>query len=145
MARTVKEKQIADRERQINRIFSSYYANKKTLREDYNFPSITATDYSRVVVQTDKSKNTQEDKIINYADRRTVLFAEKFIVEETLQYFHLEGHGRDRFVRFFFIDGNGWIATQIECCISASTLAYWRRDVLEKAEILGRDIGYFKG
>lgn len=132
------------REKLITQIFNRYRQNEKELLEDLNFPTLGATDYSKISVQSTKG-NTQEDKIINYADRRTVLFAEKFIVEETLQYFHLEGHGRDRFVRFFFIDGNGWIATQIECCISASTLAYWRRDVLEKAEILGRDIGYFKG
>lgn len=132
------------REKWICQIFKRYKANIEELMEDLNFPSVGATDYSRVVVQSTKG-NTQEDKIINYADRRTVLFAEKFIVEETLQYFHLEGHGRDRFVRFFFIDGNGWIATQIECNICERTLAYWRRDVLEKAEILGQDIGYFKG
>lgn len=132
------------REKLITQIFSRYRQNEKELLEDLNFPSLGATDYSKISVQSTKG-NTQEDKIINYADRRTVLFAEKFIVEETLQYFHLEGHGRDRFVRFFFIDGNGWIATQIECNICERTLAYWRRDVLEKAEILGRDIGYFKG
>ena len=132
------------RESWISGIFRRYNDTLKELLEDYNFPSVGATDYSKLVVQSTKG-NTQEDKIINYADRRTVLYAEKFIVEETLQYFHLEGHGRDRFVRFFFIDGNGWIATQRECCICERTLAYWRRDVLEKAEILGQDIGYFKG
>lgn len=144
MARTVKEKQISDRERQIKRIFSSYYANKKTLREDYNFPSITATDYSRVVVQTDKSKNIQEDKIINYADRKTVLCAEVFIVEETLQYFRLEGHGREKFVEAFFIKNYSWAKTEMECNVSVGTLSYWQRDVIEKAEILGKWIGYFK-
>ena len=132
------------REKWICQIFKRYKANQKEWMDDVNFPTVGATDYSRISVQSTKG-NTQEDKIINYADRRTVVRAEIFIVEETLQYFHLEGHGRERFVRHHFIDDNSWICTQMECNISRCTLSYWRRDVLEKAEILGRDIGYFKG
>lgn len=142
MARTVKEKQIADRERQIKRIFSRYYANKRELRENYNFPTLTATDFSRIAVQSDKSKNVQEDKIINYADQKTKLYAEVFIVEETLMYFQLEGHGRDKFVEHYFIEGNGWINTLHKCCISDCTLSYWRRDVIEKAQMIADWIGY---
>ena len=129
-------------ERQIRAIFRNYKANKKTLRDDYDFPTLSAVDFGRISIQTDKSRNVQEDKIINYADKKTKLYAEVYIVEETLMFFQLEGHGRERFVHHYFIEGHGWINTLHECCISDCTLSHWRRDVIEKAQMVAEWIGY---
>ncbi len=134
-----------DREKAIDRIFRSYRTNIRILREDYSFPSISGVDFSRISVMTDKSKNTQEDKIINYADRRTKLFGEVYIVDEVLQWFELEGHGRERFIKHFLIENNSWVSTELHCGISRETLARWRKDAFEKAETVGKWIGYFKG
>ena len=126
----------------VKRIFSRFYENKKTLRADYDFPHLSAVDFGRLSIQTDRSRNVQEDKIIDYADKKTRLYAEVFIVEETLLYFQLEGHGRDRFVQHYFIEDNGWVNTLHHCCISEGTLVYWRRDVIEKAQMIAEWIGY---
>ena len=128
--------------KEVRGIFERYYENKKTLREDYDFPHLSAVDFGRIAVQTDKSRNVQEDKIINYADRKTRLVAEVFIVDEVLMYFQMEGHGRERFVHHYFIDGNGWVNTLHKCCISDCTLSHWRRDVIEKAQMVAEWIRY---
>jgi hypothetical protein len=124
-------------------MFRAYRSNIRALKDDYNFPSVSAVDFSRIAIQTDKSRNVQEDKVINYADRKTKIFGEVFIVEETLQWFRLEGHGRERFIQHFLIENNGWVSTELHCCIARSTLAVWRKDVFEKAETVGKWIGYF--
>lgn len=131
-------------EKVIDRIFRSYKSNVRTLKEDYSFPTISGVDFSRISVMTDKSKNIQEEKIINYADRKTKLFGEVYIVEEVLQWFTLEGHGRERFIKHFLIDNNSWVSTELHCGISRDTLARWRKEVFEKAETVGKWIGYFQ-
>lgn len=133
-----------DRKKEIDRVFRSYKTNIRILREDYSFPSISGVDFSRISVMTDRSKNAQEDKIINYADRRTKLFAEVYIVDAVLQWFELEGHGRERFIKYFLIENNSWVSTEMRCGISRETLARWRKEVFDKAKTVGKWIGYFQ-
>lgn len=132
-----------ERERKIESLFRNYKANVKALKDDYGFPSVSAIDFSRLAVQTDKSKNIQEDKIIDYTDRKTGLYAQVYIVEEVIRYFVLEGHGRERFVRIFFIDGCSWVKTEMECHVTRGALSWWRKEVFEKAETVAEWINYF--
>ena len=133
-----------ERKKEIESLFRNYKANKKALREDYDFPSVSGVDFSRISIKSDKSRNVQEDKIINYADKKTKLYAQVYIVDEVIHWFELEGHGRERFIMKFMINGCSWIKAEMECGISHGTLSYWRRDALEKAEAVGKWIGYFK-
>lgn len=132
------------KEKIINGIFQRYKSNLRTLKDDYDFPSVTGVDFSRIAVTSDKSRNVQEDKIINYADKKTKLYGEVFIVEETVKWFELEGHGRERFINYFLIGGHSWISTEMHCGISRDTLARWRKEVFEKAETVGKWIGFFE-
>ena len=132
-----------EREKELLAMFKNYKANKRTLKEDYNFPSITGVDFSRISIQTDKSRNVQEDKIISYADEKTRLFAQVYIVDEVMRYFVLEGHGRERFVTSSLINGDSWTKTEMLCCVSRGTMSYWRRDVIEKAEMVADWLNYF--
>ena len=132
-----------EREKELLAMFKNYKANKKALKEDYGFPSITGVDFSRISIQTDKSRNIQEDKIISYADEKTRLFAQVYIVDEVMRYFVLEGHGRERFIQVYYIDGASWRRTIIECHVSEGTLSYWRRDMLEKAKMVAEWLNYF--
>lgn len=132
-----------EREKELLVMFKNYKANKKALKEDYGFPSVTAVDFSRISIQTDKSRNIQEDKIISYADEKTRLFAQVYIVDEVMRYFVLEGHGRERFVTSSLINGDSWTKTEMLCCVSRGTMSYWRRDVIEKAEMVADWLNYF--
>ena len=132
-----------EREKELLAMFKNYKANKKALKEDYGFPSISGVDFSRISVQTDKSRNIQEDKIISYADEKTRLFAQVYIVDEVMRYFVLEGHGRERFVQSSLINGDSWTKTEMLCCVSRGTMSYWRRDVIEKAEMVADWLNYF--
>lgn len=131
-----------EREKELVGMFKAYKENKKALREDYGFPGVSAVDFSRISVQTDRSKNVQEDKIINYADRKTRLFAQVYIVDEVLRFFILEGHGREKFVKSNMINGDSWVQTEMVCCVSRGAMHYWRRDAIEKAEMVAGWINY---
>lgn len=132
-----------EREKEIIKIFRDYKKNKKELKENYGFPTISSVDFSRITVQTDKSRNIQEDKIISYSDRKTQLYAQVYIVDEVIRYFVLEGHGRERFVQVYYIDGASWRYTMTECHVSEGTLSYWRRDMIEKANTVAEWLNYF--
>jgi hypothetical protein len=137
-------KEQREKKKRLKDIFRNYKENKKALRDDYNFPSLSAVDFSRIAVQTDKSRNIQEDKIIDYADKKTALYAQVFIVEEVLRWFEVEGHGRERFIKVYVIDGSSWNKAMRECHISSpTTLASWLRDALEKADWYAKWLRYY--
>lgn len=130
MTRTMEKKLIA--------IFKNYNANQKALKENSDFPHISAVDFGRISVQSDKSRNVQEEKIASFMDKKANLMAQVWLVDEVLRWFTLEGHGRERFVKMYFIDGASWIKVQMQCNISNGSMGYWRTDVLEKAEMVAK-------
>ena len=107
------------------------------MRDRYAIPVPSGIDYAKIVVKSDTTKNTQEDISVAYAARRELLFKQISIVEEVLRWFALEGHGRERFIKVFFIERALWVMAEMDCHVSRDTLSRWRRDVLEKAEIVG--------
>lgn len=126
----------SDRIREIERFFRSYKANKRTLQNDYSIPVPSGIAYDKICVKKDASKNVTEFMTIEYIAKREELFKKVWIVDETLRWFELEGHGREQFIKVFFINGNSWVKTEIECGMSRDTLGRWRREVLEKADIV---------
>lgn len=130
-----------DRIREIERFFRSYKSNKRTLQNDYSIPVPSGIAYDKICVKKDASKNVTEFMTIEYISRREELFKKVWIVDETVRWFELEGHGRERFIKVFFINGNSWVKTEIECGMSRDTLGRWRREVLEKADIVCKWLG----
>lgn len=123
-----------DKERALIALFRTYNKNKRELQEEY--PAISGIDYARIKVTPDNSRNGQEEKTIAYISKREELFKKVFIVEETLNWFRLEGHGRERFIKLFMIRGCSWVKAEMELHISEATLFRWRKEVLEKAEMV---------
>ena len=134
-----------ERKKEIESLFRNYKANKKALREDYDFPSVSGVDFSRISIKSDKSRNVQEDKIINYADKKTKLYAQVYIVDEVIHWFELEGHGRERFIIKHMINGCSWVKAEMECCMARATLFRWKDEILDKANTIGGWLGYWKG
>lgn len=132
-----------ERAKQIERLFREYENNKKELAQDYNVPVPSGVQYDKICVQSDRFTNWTEEKYVKYAADREELCKKIFIVEETMFWFQLEGNGRERFVQYFFIDQNTWVSTENKFFIAHDTLARWRRDVIEKAEAVGKIVGYF--
>lgn len=131
------------REKEIERLFKQYKANKRLYNDRYAFmPDANAVAYDKISVVSDKSKNPVELSVIEYISRREELYKKIFIVEHTLWWFKMECFGRDNFINTLFFEQNTWTYTENECRISRDTLARWRRDVLEVAERVGKDIGY---
>lgn len=122
------------REKEIEKLFRNYAANKRLLNDRYSMPQAQAVQYDKIVIQTDKSTNPVEMSVINYIARREELFKKVFIVEEVIQYFWLEDYGRDRFIKVLLLQNSTWTKTEQACNISRETLSRWRRDVFEKAE-----------
>ena len=125
-----------NQERELYLIFRNYKQTKKELDNNYSIPVPSGIDYDKISIKTDKSKNNVEDMTVDYCAKREDLFRRVFIVEETLKWFQLEGHGRERFIHFFFIDGNSWVKTESVFRLAPDTIRRWRRDVLEKAKMI---------
>lgn len=130
-------------ERELVEIFRSYKDNKKELTNEYSIPVPSGVRYDKIAVKTDKSVNGVEKMTVDYIARREDLFKKVYIVDEVLRWFQLEGHGRERFIKSFLIDGNSWTKSEVECCVSRGALSYWRREVLEKAETVAMWVNYF--
>lgn len=132
-----------EREKIISSLFRQYKAHKKELAQDYNIPAPSGISYDKIKVKGDTSRNVPYEQTVEYISKREELFKKVVIVEEVLNWFKLEGHGRERFVRMFLIDGCSWIKTEMECHIGQGTLFRWRKEVFEKAEIVGQWISFF--
>lgn len=133
------------REKEIEKLFRNYAVNKRLLNDRYSMPQAQAVQYDKIVIQTDKSTNPVEMSVINYIARREELLKKVSIVDEVLNWFRLEGHGRERFITLFLIEGNSWIKTERSCAVSRDTLARWRREAFEKTETVCKLRGYFQG
>ena len=131
------------RGKEINALFKWYKSNKKALAQDYNIPVPSGVSYDKISVQTDKTKNPVEHATIEYISKREELFKKVFIVEETLNWFKLEGHGRERLIEYLLIDRHSWTETEIKCRISRHALSTLRNDAFEKAEMLAKWVNYF--
>lgn len=131
------------REKIIISLFRQYKQNKKELAQDYNIPAPSGISYDRIKVHGDNSKNVVYETTVKYISERETLFKKIFIVEETLNWFRLEGHGRERFIKLLMIDGNSWVKTEMVCHIAHTTLVRWRTEVLEKAETVAKWVSFF--
>ena len=80
--------------------------------------------------------------LVAYSAKREELAKKIYIIEEVLNRFKLEGHGRDRFIKLFMIDGCSWVKAETKIHCSTHTLARWRKDVLEKAEMVAGWLDY---
>ena len=125
-----------ERKKQLERLFRNYKRNKQVLKEKYGVPVPSGIAYDKIAVLADKSKNAQEESIVKYIVEREELYKRVFIVDEVLTYFRLEGHGREHFVEYLMIDGNSWVSTMMECHIVESTVSWWRKEILEKANMV---------
>lgn len=132
-----------EREKIIASVFRQYKTNKKELAQDYNIPVPSGVDYGKIKVKGDISKNVQLDMTVEYISKREELFKKVFIVEETLRWFELEGHGRERFIRSLLIDSSSWVKTELDCHIAHATIVRWRIEALEKAEMIAKWINFF--
>lgn len=130
-----------EREKKLVALFRNYRKNKKELDKNYDMPIPGAIAYDKVKVVSN-GRNSQEDMVVNYIYKRENLFKKVYIVEEVINWFKLEGHGRDRFVRVFMIGGCSWNQTESELHISKGTLHWWRKDVLEKADLVSKWLNY---
>ena len=130
-------------EKELIKVFRTYKQNKKELETDYNIPVPSGVAYDCISVKPDKSKNPVEKMTLEYISKREELFKKVFIVDEVLKWFQLEGHGRERFIKAFMIDGESWVKMETCFRMSHDTIGRWRRDVLEKAEAVAKWVNYF--
>lgn len=134
---------IRQREKMLAKLFRNYRQNKTELETDYNIPVPSGIAYDKIKVQADTSKNTTYESTISYISKREELFKKVFIVEEVLNWFKLEGHGRERFICMLMVDGCSWTKAEMQCHVSLSTLSRWREEVLEKAETVAKWVNFF--
>lgn len=125
-----------EKEKKLVALFRTYNRNKREYNNGYSDILPKGVAYDKVKVKGDISKNSQEEMLVAYSAKREELAKKIYIVEEVLNWFKLEGHGRERFIKLFMIDGCSWSKAEVECHIAYGTVALWRRDVLEKASMV---------
>lgn len=129
-------------EKELIKVFRTYKQNKKELETNYNIPVPSGVAYDRISVKPDKSKNPVEKMTVEYISKREELFRKVFIVDEVNKWFQLEGHGRERFIKAFMIDGESWVKMETTFHMSPDTINRWKRDVLEKSETVAKWVGF---
>ena len=131
-----------EREKKLVALFRTYNRNKREYNNGYSEVLPRGVAYDKIKVKGDISKNSQEEMLVAYSAKREELAKKIYIVEEVLNWFKLEGHGRDRFIKLFMIDGCSWTKAEMDCHISNQTVLRWRREVLDKAEMVAGWLNY---
>ena len=131
-----------EKEKKLVALFRTYNRNKREYNNGYSEVLPRGVAYDKVKVKGDISKNSQEEMLVAYSAKREELYKKIYIVEEVLNWFKLEGHGRDRFIKLFMIDGCSWTKAEMDCHISNQTVLRWRREVLDKAEMVAGWLNY---
>ena len=126
----------------IQRAFMDYGKNKKAL-ENYPYPYTGGVDYTKPRVKGDNTKNGAEQMVLSVIEKKLDL--ERFIelVDKTIDWFKLEGYGRERYIQKKLIRGETAISACMEIGIDERTGRRWKRDIFEKAEIIAEDLGIF--
>ena len=127
----------------VRKAFQNYKQNKKKLA-GVDFSVLSGIDYTKPRITADKTKNGQEDKLISTLDKQMELFKLVRLVEETLQWFAIEGFGKEKYIRLRMIDGLSETLACLQIGIAERTGRNWKRDVYEKAMVIGENIGVFQ-
>ena len=127
----------------IRKIFRDYKQNKKLLA-NYPLPSLSGIDYTKPRITTDKTLNGQEESILSALDKKNDLEQLVRLVDEVMRWFAVEGYGRERYIRLRLIDGLSEFMSCERIGIADRTGRRWKRDIFEKAEIFGEELGVFR-
>ena len=127
----------------IQKAFREYKNNQKALA-NYPFPYVRAVDYSQPRITPDKTKNVSEQMVLSMIDKKSDLERLVRLVNETLEWFEVEGFGRERYIKLRLIDGRSEWVTCDKIGIAERTGRRWKRDIFEKAEYFGEKLGVFQ-
>lgn len=126
----------------IDKAFNDYKKNLEALK-NYPYPCVSGVDYTKQKVSGDGYKNTQEQMIISCIDKKEDLEKKVKLVEEVYRYLEIEGFGRERYIKYLYFEEFTNIRSCYEIGIDERTGKRWKRDIFEKAEIIGEKIGLF--
>ncbi len=127
----------------IEKAFCSYRENKEEL---INYPYPHAVNYKKLRVRGDCYKNIPEQMMLSCIDKIEDIKKQVELVEETYKYFKREGRLRDMYIKYIYM--NKYRGTNVYACyqigIDERTGKRWKRDIFEKAESIGQELGIFK-
>lgn len=126
----------------LKKIFREYNQNKRKIQEN-DFPYISGIDYTKPRVTPDKTQNRQESIMVSNLDKKNELENYVRLVDEVIRWFTIEGYGRERYIQFRLINGLSEFVACEKIGITERTGRRWKRDIFEKSEILGEDVGVF--
>lgn len=127
----------------IEGAFKNYRRNKRAL-DNYPYPYSAGIDYSKERVQGDMSRNVAEQMILSVIDERDWLWREVELVRRTLTWFELQGYGKDQYIKYRYIEGRTEYSAAEKIGITDRTGRNWKREIFEKAELIGFQLGIFK-
>lgn len=126
----------------IDKAFKGYRRNLVALKS-YPYPYVSGVDYSKPRVTGDGYTNGTEQMVMSCIEKKDDLEKQVRLVEEVVKWFEIEGYGRERYIKYRYFKGMGEYRACDELGISDRTGRRWKRDVFEKAEAIGMNIGLF--
>ncbi len=125
----------------IDKAFKGYKRNLAALR-NFPFPYTAGVDYSKPRITGDGYKNGQEQIIMSCIEKKEELEKQVRLVEEVVKWLEIEGYGRERYIKYVYM--NPYPCTNVSACyqigIDERTGRRWKRDIFEKAEMIGEQI-----
>ena len=89
-------------------------------------------------------RNVAEQMILSVIDERDWLWREVELVKRTLTWFELQGYGKDQYIKYRYIEGRTEYSAAEKIGITDRTGRNWKREIFEKAELIGFQLGIFK-
>ena len=126
----------------IDKAFKGYKRNIAALK-NYPYPYVSGIDYTKPRVTGDPYKNGAAQMVMSAIEKKEELEKRVRLVEDLIKWLEIEGFGRERYVKFRYFRGYGHLRACEEIGISERTGRYWKRDIYNKAELIGETLGIF--
>lgn len=127
----------------IQRAFRDYNKNKKALA-NYPYPYTSGIDYTKPRVKGDNTKNGAEQMVLSVIDKKLDLERFVALVDKTVEWFALEGYGREQYIQKRLIRGESETIACMDIGIDERTGRRWKIDIFEKAETIAIQLGVFE-
>ena len=121
-----------EKEKYIKKAFACYRSNKKRLMET-TFDGLRGTDFERVRTANGAPKG-QENALVVFLDDKQNLEKQIELVERVLEYFKIDGSGKDDYIKARYFDGRFVYQIAMDLYTSDRTLLRWEKEIRRTAE-----------
>lgn len=121
-----------EKDKYIKKAFACYRINKKRLR-DATFDGLHGTNYERLRTANGTPQG-QENALVAFLDEKRKLEKQIELVDRVLEYFKIDGSGKDDYIKARYFDGRYIYQIAMDLYTSDRTLLRWEKEIRRTAE-----------